>query len=92
MKETLRLPITRPDPTLQPTMSTPSRFEIPFDDTALEHRLPPPRAAVFEDDLQVLAKEICELDPDLADILFGSVFATKSREERLAQISAWAEA
>ena len=68
-------------------MPTPSRFDIPLDSP--EHELPPHVAASVEDNLQQLAREICELDPDLAEIMFGMTFSSASKAERRAQIEAW---
>ena len=68
-------------------MSTTSRFDIPPDS-----ELPPHLTASVDDNLQQLAREIGELDPDLAEIMFGMTFSTKSREERLAEIKAWGQA
>ena len=68
-------------------MSTTSRFDIPPD-----YELPPQLTASVEDNLQQLAREIAELDPEFADIMFGMTFSTKSREERLAEIKAWGQA
>ncbi len=68
-------------------MSTPSRFDLPLDSP--DHDLPPHVTASVEDNLQQLAREICELDPDLAEIMFGVTFSTNSREERRAEIEIW---
>jgi len=81
----------RPEQPLSPTnMSTLSRFEIPLDDPA--HDLPPHLKASVEDNLQQLAREIGQLDPELAEIMFGMTFSTKTRAERRAQIEAWGRA
>ena len=72
-------------------MSTPSRFELTPED--LSKSLPPLKTSVSsEAELQQLVEEICQYDPELAEIVFSNSFSTKSREERLAQINDWARA
>ena len=68
-------------------MSTPSRFDIPLDSP--DHDFPPYLKASVEDNLQQLAQEIGQLDPELAEIMFGMTHSKKEREERLAEIKAW---
>lgn len=73
-------------------MSTLSRFDLTAEDLAKP--LPPlcPSASSVEAELQQLAAEICQLDPELAEIAFSLSFSTKPRNERLAQIEDWAKA
>ena len=69
-------------------MSQLSRFDIPFGKP--DQPLPPlPEAQSELDTIDQLAKDICELDPGLAEILFSATFSTKSKEERVAQIRDW---
>ena len=71
-------------------MPTLSRFALTAEDLAKP--LPPlrPTASSAEAGLQQLAEEICQLDPQLAEIAFSLSFSTQSREEQLSQIEAWA--
>ena len=70
-------------------MPTLSRFELTAEDLAKP--LPPlrPTDSASEAGLQQLAEEICQLDPQLAEIAFSLSFSTKSRDERLEQIQDW---
>lgn len=76
-------------------MSTLSRFHLTAEDLAKPAKpLPPlpPSASSIEAELQQLAADICQFDPQLAEIAFSLSFSTKSRDERLAQIEDWARA
>ena len=72
-------------------MSPLSRFELKPED--LEKPLPPLQApSSIDAELQELTRDICRLDPDLAEIAFSLSCSTMSREEKLAQIHDWAKA
>ena len=69
-------------------MSHLSRFDLSFDKP--EKPLPlMPEVQSELDAIDQLAKDICALDSELAEILFSASFSTKSRDERNAQIRDW---
>ena len=69
-------------------MSNLSRFDVSFGKSEKpKPSLPPTHAE--DNSVDQLAKDICDLDPELAEILFSASFSTKTREERIAQIRDW---
>ena len=66
----------------------PSRFDLTPED--LEKPLPVlPTSASFEAELHQLSRDVCRLDPDLAEIAVSISLPTKTRDEKLAEIHAW---
>ena len=70
-------------------MSHLSRFDLSFDKS--DKPLPAlPASLSQEESLEQLTQEICQFDPELAEILFSAAFSTKSRDERVEKIRDWA--